>query len=179
MNFSAATEQDYHARSLMLDVAYACIVKRGLGARAAGDKYGEETARRALTVLLEATLESLNTHVDDAIVSCNLTTKPRTPTVADHRATREAHLAALESRFAFKRSNLPGWDSVKKTNEQANAVKHRLGITWRPGTTTPLAIEDVVDLEEKELLLRMDEVHKWVLALGGASGFRERSSNDR
>src|SRR6185437_4558420 len=119
MNFSLATKQDYHARLMMLDTAYACIVKRGLSARSAGDTYTEETARRALTVLLEATLASLNTHVDDAISSCDVVTKPTPPTTADHRAARETHLAALEVRFSFTRDQLPGWAGVKKTNDQA------------------------------------------------------------
>lgn len=166
MNFSAATKQDHQARLLMLDVSYASIVQRGLAARSAHDEDSEHTARRALNLLLEATLESLNTHVDDAISSCDMTTKPTQPTLTDQRAHRETHLVALEKRFAFQRADLPGWAAVRKTGDQTNAIKHRLGMTMRPGTTTPWSIEDVVELEEKDLFVRMDDVHDWVLALG-------------
>ncbi len=168
MNFSLAIKQDYHAGLLMLDTAYSSIVERGLKSRRASDVPSAETAQRALTILLEATLESLNTSIDGAIAACDLATKPKDPTIADHRAARETRLADLEGRFGFKRDDLPGWREVAKTNDQANAVKHRLGITLRTGTTTPLSVKDVVELDEKELLLRMDEVYRWILALGEA-----------
>jgi hypothetical protein len=168
MSFSTATKCDYHALLMMLDASYHCIEKRGLAARASHDEYAEQTAQRSLSMLLEATLEALNTHVDGAISNRDLVTMSKTPTAADYRASRDTHLAALEKRFGFSRANLPGWDAVKKTNDQSNSVKHRLGVTVRAGSTTPLDIEDIVDLDKGELLLRMDRIHGWIVALGEA-----------
>jgi hypothetical protein len=154
----------------MLDTAYDCIQRRGLEARSRGETHTTEIAQVALTALLEATLEAMNTLVDSAVAACEHVTDPNTPTVADTRLHRGDRLRILEQRFSFDHQKLPAWDAVALTSRQAGAVKHRLGLTWRPGTSTPLSIEDGVGLTEDELLGRIDDVRTWVEALGRATG---------
>ncbi len=170
MQFDEAASRDMRALRVMLEVAYACIVRNGLDARARGDAEGEATARTALTLLLESTLMTLNSHIDGAIAACELSTNPKVPTVAATRAPRTEQLSRLEVRFTFDRTQLPGWDAVSVTNDQSNAVKHRLGLTWATGTTTPLSITDSVEIERTKLLSRTYEVEAWVTALGRTTG---------
>jgi hypothetical protein len=168
MTFLEACNREYQALLLMLCVSYRSIEEHGVAARVSGDVGSARTSAKALTALLEATLGALNAHVDSAIVSCALVTKPTVPTVAEHRASREENLTALEGRFAFDRRDLPQWGAVKNTNDQTNALKHRLGLTIRRGAAAPLSIEEAVELTEPVLLQRIDDVHEWVVSLGRA-----------
>jgi hypothetical protein len=172
MTFLEAAQREYQALLFMLTTAYPCITERGLSLKRAGDLREAQKAQDALTFLLEATLEALNTHVDAAIAACAIATKSETVATSDFRRHRDDHIGVLESRFLFERGDLPGWDAVKLTKHQSNAVKHRLGLTMRTGITTALQVEDEVELSEPALLERIDDVHKWVTALGNICGLR-------
>lgn len=88
--------------------------------------------------------------------------------MGDTRLQRGDRLGALETRVGFKRSELPGWDAVKLTNDQTNAIKHRLGFTFRRAAEGKLSVQEDATVTEPELLLRLDDVHHWVLARAGS-----------
>lgn len=167
--FEESTTRDYRALLVMLQASYAAIERRARDARSAGNREAEAIARIALAHLLESTLQALNSHVDAAILICHNSVSEGA-TVKGTRLHRGERMKALEDHFSFDGSGLPGWDAVKQTNDQANAIKHRLGITYRAVEGGRLAIEDDVTLSEPELLLRLDEVHDWILALGRKCG---------
>jgi hypothetical protein len=154
----------------MLDASYVAIEQRVRVARREGKREAEVIALTALTHLLESTLQAINSHVDAAILVCHDSARDGGKTVAETRLQREDRLKALEDRFKFRRAELPGWTAVKLTNDQTNAVKHRLGFTYRRASEGRLSIADGVSLDDRELLLRLDEVHEWILALGRNCG---------
>lgn len=154
---------------LLLDTAYACVRRRASELRESGDREQLRCALTALTFLLEGVLQSLNAHVDGAILACYAATRDDRIEAGDHSKHRDVLLAALEKRFVFKRKELPQWDAVDTTSRQANAVKHRLGLTFKDTAEGQLALEGV-NLSERDLLLRLDTVHEWVIALGRTAG---------
>jgi hypothetical protein len=168
VSFEESTRREHDALLMALRLSYAAIEREGLAAARAGDSATKRTAQEALTVALEAYLQSLNTFVDDAIATAAMLTKPTAVTVTDHRLQREDRLTTLEQRFGFKRQELSDWAAVDKTNAQVRAVKHRLGLTMRVGTTTPLSIEDAVELDLTGLSNRVDQSYSWIVALGRA-----------
>lgn len=170
MTFEQAVMQDYRAIMFMLARSYRCIERAGRDARARNHNDTVTNARSALTALLEATLQTLNSNVDSAIAAVESVTATSTPTVSTTRAQRSDRVAALEQRFRFSAKEPQGWNAVAKTNDETNALQHRLGLSWGPGVTTPLALLDSVDPTETELLARLDDVQSWLLALGFAAG---------
>lgn len=169
MTFEQSGTRDYQALLVMLDTSYAAIEQRVRAARGAGNREAETIALTALTHPLESTLQAINSHVDAAVPICHDSAKDGAR-VGDTRLQRGDRLGALETRFGFKGSELPGWDAVKMTNDQTNAIKHRLGFTFRRAAEGKLSVQEDVAVTEPELLLRLDDVHDWALALGRKSG---------
>ena len=92
-------------------------------------------------------------------------------------AYRMTQTFALEGGIhLLKLNTLPGWDQVDKIRRHANAVKHRLGLTFAQGTEAPLTVTDDVNVTPAELLERLMGARVWLLDIDKASLLSWRGS---
>jgi hypothetical protein len=84
---------------------------------------------------------------------------------------RDDRLKALEQTFAFLKTDLAGWDAVELTNSQASALKHRSGYRLAKSVSeASLVLRESVELDERDLLARLDDVHSWTVELATRVG---------
>ena len=101
--------------------------------------------------------------VDGALLILANRTRGTSITAEDMSRNRKTLEREIETRLGLKLNTLPGWEQVDKIRCHANAVKHRLGLTFAQGTEAPLAVTDDVNVTPAELLQRLMGARVWLL----------------
>ena len=150
---------------LLLDIVPPLLRKRAAAALSAGDKLATTAHLQALGLELESLLLQLNATIEGFLFLLASRLKGKQVTAAYTKSGRAQWLADLEIAFTFEGAKLSGWQHVDVTRTDSNLLKHRLGIEFIPGTTTPLDIKKTVDLTEAIVLERFLGVRQWMLQL--------------
>ncbi len=162
MQFADSVEQEVTALKLYLKEVPVFLRERTATAAGAGDTMARDAYRMTQTVALEGGIHLLNAMVDGALLV--LANRIRTSITAEDMSRNRTTLEReIETRLELKLKTLPGWDQVDKIRRHANAVKHRLGLTFAQGTEAPLAVTDDVNVTPAELLERLMGARVWLL----------------
>ena len=129
-----------------------------------GDKIARDAYRMTRTVALEGGVHLLNAMVDGGLlILANRTREKIKP--SDMGRSREVLISEIEERIGAEVETLPGWNEVEKLRSDANALKHRVGLTFGPGTETPLSIKTDVSVTQDDLMKGLMSVRQWLLEI--------------
>lgn len=163
MRFADSVEQEVTDLKLYLEEVPVFLGERTATAARADDAMARDAYRRTQTVALEGGIHLLNAMVDGALLILAIRTGGTSITAEDMSRNRKTLEREIETRLGLKLNTLPGWDQVDKIRREANAVKHRLGLTFAQGTEAPLAVTDDVNVTPAELLERLMGARVWLL----------------
>ena len=165
MRFADSLEQDIAAIKLFIDEVPAFLGDRTAAAAGAGDIHTRDAYRMAQTIALESCVHLLNSMVDGALLILANRTRAAHVIGVDVGRSRETLEKEIEVHLELELNTLTGWDQVDKIRCDANALKHRVGLTFKPGTDAPLTITDDVNVNQAELLECLTGVRAWLLEI--------------
>lgn len=165
MQFSDSLEQEVIALKLFFDEVPTFLRERTAGAALAGHPEIRDAYRMAQTIALEGGVHLLNSLVDGALLILANRTRGTDIEAQDMGRSRKTLEGEIEARLGVKLSGLTGWDDVDKIKQDANALKHRNGLTFAEGVDAPLTVTDDVNVTAEYLLKRVVGARVWLLEI--------------
>lgn len=126
---------------------------------------------RAKSLSLEGVIDQLNNLVDGALLAlCNrLEERSAEELLSMQSLPRATLVETLEKSYRVGLRFLPGWIAVEKTRADANALKHRGGMTIIPPNELGLVEIKSVRPTLEEIGERVAGVREWLFALWQAT----------
>ena len=165
MRFADSLEQDIAAIKLFIDEVPAFLRDRTAAAAGVGAIRTRDAYRMTQTIALESCVHLLNSMVDGALLILANRTRGAHINAGDMGRSRGTLEKEIEARLGLELNTLTGWDQVDKIRRDANALKHRVGLTFEPGADAPLTITDDVNVNQAELLECLTGARAWLLEI--------------
>ena len=174
MNLSVYVAWELQSLEAMVTLGYSHLSRPGIELRtdpmvAPDGRLTEFTVvAGAAQMLLECAVQQTNNLVDGFLLAlANTIAQDPSPEelIAGQRRSRQKLETLIADHIGVPLDSLDGWDAVQRVREDANSLKHRLGVTMELNPALGIVDASSVQLTEAEVVDLIAGARRWLHAV--------------